>query len=167
MNLLGPLANPAGARRQVIGAADPGRAALLANALLRLGVEHALVAHGEVGMDELSPVGRSLVWEVRPEGIATWTLDPAEFGLDWDDPGDLAGGEPDRNAARLEQLLAGDHADPAGRRAVLLNAAAAIYVAGLAEDFGGAVEAAAAALDRGAAARVLERLRREAPPGMG
>ena len=84
MNLLGPLANPAGVARQVIGVADRDRAPLLAEALLRLGVAHALVVHGEVGMDEISPVGSTAVWEIRGGRVATWTLEPEEYELDWE-----------------------------------------------------------------------------------
>ncbi len=158
MNLLGPLANPAGVDRQVVGVADSARAALLAEALLRLGVQHALVVHGEVGMDEISPSGRTAVWEIRAGRIATWTLEPEEFDLQWDDLSALAGGEPAVNAARMEALLSGGP-DEAGRRAVLLNAAAGIYVAGLTADFGTAVSRATEVLDSGGGAEVLARLR--------
>jgi anthranilate phosphoribosyltransferase len=158
MNLVGPLANPAGVRRQVIGVADRARAPLMAEALARLGAEHALVVHGEVGMDEISPVGVTTVWEVNGGEVTTWTLDPADHGLDWPEVADLAGGEPADNAARIERLLAGS-ADEGARRALVLNAAAAIYVAGLADDFGSAAAVAERALTDGKAAAVLERLR--------
>ena len=159
MNLVGPLANPAGVRRQVIGVADRARAPLMAEALARLGAEHALVVHGEVGMDEISPVGLTTVWEVNQGEVTTWTLDPADHGLDWPEVADLAGGEPADNAARIERLLAGS-ADEGARRALVLNAAAAIYVAGLADDFGSAAAVAERALTDGKAAAVLERLRK-------
>jgi anthranilate phosphoribosyltransferase len=158
MNLLGPLANPAGVRRQVIGVADPGRAPLLAEALLRLGADHVLVVHGEVGMDEISPAGSTMVWEMKEGEVTTWRLDPGDYGLEWTALADLAGGEPAENAARIEGLLAGA-ADEAARRAVLLNAAAGIYVAGLASSYADAVELAEDALASGRAAEVLGRLR--------
>jgi anthranilate phosphoribosyltransferase len=158
MNLLGPLANPAGVARQVIGVADPGRGPLMAEALVRLGAVHALVVHGEIGMDEISPTGCTMVWEVRERRVQTWRLDPETHGLAWDRVEDLAGGEPAYNAARIEALLDG-RADEAARRAVLLNAAAGIYVAGLAPTYVAALELAASALGSGAAAAVLQRLR--------
>lgn len=163
MNLLGPLANPAGVRRQVVGVADAGRAALMAGALARLGTEHALVVHGRVGMDEISPVGRTAVWEVRGHAVDTWELDPGSFGLETGDTRALAGGEPAANAARVEAILSvekGTEADEAGRAAVLLNAGAAIFVAGLADSMADAIERARRALDAGEARAALERLRR-------
>lgn len=166
MNLLGPLANPAGVRRQVIGVADASRAPLMAEALVRLGSEHALVVHGAVGMDEISPVGRTAVWEVREGRVTTWTLEPGDYGLDWSKVDDLAGGEPAENALRIERLLDGSAGgrpigspDQGARRAVLLNAAAAVLVAGLAADFRAAVKVAEEALTGGGAWEVLVRLR--------
>src|SRR5205809_7064936 len=94
MNRLGPLANPAGVRRQVVGVADRDRAPLVAGALARLGAEHALVVHGRVGMDEISPQGITDVWEVRGGQVSTWELDPASYGLAIADAAALRGGEP-------------------------------------------------------------------------
>ena len=162
MNLLGPLANPAGVDRQVIGVADRARAPLMAEALVRLGARRALVVHGEVGMDEVSPAGVNAMWEVADGRVTTWTLNPRDFDLEWDRLEDLAGGEPAENAARTERLLNGEK-DEAGRRAVLLNAAAALYVTGLAADYAAAVVLATKTLDDGAAAHVLEKLRAAAP----
>jgi anthranilate phosphoribosyltransferase len=160
MNLLGPLANPAGARRQVVGVADPGRAPLMAQTLGRLGAAHALVVHGRPGLDEVSPLGTTAVWEVRDGRIETWEIDPRRLGLDSTDADSLRGGEPADNAARVERLLDGGDDDPTGRAAVLLNAAAAIYVAGLAASLEEGAERAREALDQGAARAALERLRR-------
>ncbi|MDH4130867.1 MAG: anthranilate phosphoribosyltransferase, partial [Gemmatimonadota bacterium] len=159
MNLVGPLANPARVRRQVVGVADAARAPLIAEALVELGTDHAIVAHGEIGMDEISPVGPTTILEVRGGAVRRWMLDPADHGLDWNRPEELAGGSPAENADRIERLLrgAGHEAD---RRAVLLNAAAAIYVAGLAESYRAAVVAATEGLVSGKARRVLEALRR-------
>jgi anthranilate phosphoribosyltransferase len=162
MNLLGPLANPAGVSRQVIGVSDAHRAPVMAEALLRLGAEHALVLHADVGMDEISPCGATDVWEVRDGAVHRWRVQPEQYRLACDQLEHLAGGEPTENAERIERLLAGDGTS-AVRCAVLLNAAAALYVAGAAETFGRAAELAEAALRDGAAHAALERLRRAAP----
>jgi anthranilate phosphoribosyltransferase len=157
MNLLGPLVNPAGVRRQVIGVADRARGPLMAGALRELGAVHAMVVHAEIGMDEISPRGSTAVWEVRPGRVDQWQLDPAAVGLAVDDLGDLAGHEPADNARRIRQLLDGN-GTPATRAAVLLNAAAALYVAGLGLSYGDAVEAATRALQDGQGGAALERL---------
>ena len=164
-NLLGPLANPAGVTRQVIGVHDAGRGPLVAEALARLGAEHALVVHAEIGMDEIAPSGATRVWEVRSgvkgggSKVLQWQIDPAEHGLDHNDLTSLKGGEPAENAERLQRLLVDPAGDLSGRAAVLLNAAAAIYVSGLADTYAEAVERATEALESGRAAEVLERLR--------
>jgi anthranilate phosphoribosyltransferase len=162
MNLIGPLANPAGVSRQVIGVSDPHRAPVLAEALLRLGAEHALVLHADVGMDEISPSGPTDVWEVRDGAVRRWRVEPARYRLACDELDQLAGGEPEENARRIEMLLAGE-GNSAERCAVLLNAAAALYVAGAADTFGNAAELAESALRGGAGRAALERLRRAAP----
>lgn len=160
MNLLGPLVNPAGVERQVIGVADPARAPLVAAALARLGATHALVLHAAVGMDEVSPSGRTRVWEVCGGAVAEWEVEPGEYGLSCDDLEGLAGGEPSENARRIEALLAGEDGMAPVRCAVLLNAAAGLYVSGGGWSFGEAVERATEALESGAALAALERLRR-------
>lgn len=161
MNLLGPLVNPAGVRRQVVGVAEPELGALVAEALLHLGAAHALVVHADVGMDEISPGGRTLVWEVREGRVSPWVLDPAAYGLAHSDLESLAGGEPAENAARVQRLLEGE-SDEAAHRAVLLNAAAGIYVSGREPTFALAAERAREALASGAARSVLETLRQVA-----
>jgi anthranilate phosphoribosyltransferase len=157
MNLVGPLANPASAGRQVVGVADAARGGVMADALRRLGTVHGLVVHGEIGLDEISPMGESTIWEVTDAGVRQWRLDPADFELATPSLDGLAGGEPADNAATIEQLLSQPSvAAPALRSAVVLNAAAAIHVSGLTRSFGEAVEAAIAALNDGRAhARVL------------
>jgi anthranilate phosphoribosyltransferase len=160
MNLVGPLANPAGVVRQVVGVAERHQGALMAGALQQLGAVHALVVHAELGLDELSPVGRSEVWEVEGGQVRQWTLDPATLGLATGDLEGTQGGEPGENARAIRELLEEPgRASPALRSAVLLNAAAAIRVSGEVADLPGAVERARAALDSGAAAERLERLR--------
>src|SRR3989454_545701 len=151
MNLLGPLANPAGARRQVVGVADHERGPLMAEALARLGAEHAMVVHGRIGMDEISPQGVTDVWEVREGRVTGWALDPAEHGHAIADAALLAGAAPAQNAARVERLLGGLGDDAAGRAAVVLNAGAAVYVAGLARTYADGIKRAADALDQGLA----------------
>jgi anthranilate phosphoribosyltransferase len=162
MNLLGPLANPAGVTRQVIGVADGTRAKLLAEALVSLGARHAVVVHAAVGMDEISPCGPTSVWEIREGRLKSWQMDPATYGLDCEDLSDLAGGEPEENARRIERLLSGDGA-PAVRCAVLLNAAAALYVSGKGWSLEESVERGRRALENGAGAAVLSKVRSAAP----
>ncbi len=162
MNLLGPLANPAGVRRQVVGVADRARAPHLAQALRRLGATHALVVHGVVGMDEVSPVGETMVWEVRDGSVSEWTLDAAAFGLGSESLDGLAGGEPVENATQIERLLRTGEGG-AVRAAVLLNAAAALYVSGAGWSFPEAARRAQVALDSGVGAGALDRLRAAAP----
>lgn len=158
-NVVGPLANPAGVRRQVVGVADRDRGPVVAEALRRLGVAHALVVHGRAGMDEVSPNGPTDVWEVRGERVRTWTIFPEDHGIVAPALSELAGGDPQENAARLERLVQRPAADPAGRAAAVLNAGAALYVSGLVSDVREGVQKASIALDSGAAARALVRLR--------
>ncbi len=163
MNIVGPLANPAGVRRQLVGVAEPERGPIIAEVLARLGAEHALVVHGEVGMDEIAPHGRTAVWEVREGAITAGSITAGEHGLEYDDLAALGGGEPPENAARVERLLRDPAADPAGRCAVALNAGAAVYVAGLAASLGEGMRRALEALESAAGATALERLRTAAP----
>jgi len=111
-------------------------------------------------MDEVSPCGRTIVWEVCDGAVAEWAIEPARYGLACDDLDGLAGGEPSENARRIERLLAGESGTAAIRCAVLLNAAAGLYVSGGGWTFGESVERATEALDKGAALAALERLRR-------
>jgi anthranilate phosphoribosyltransferase len=165
MNLLGPLVNPAGVTRQVIGVADRARAPLVAAALARLGAAHALVLHADVGMDEVSPSGLTLAWEVRGGSVTEWLIEPRRYGLDCDELDDLAGGEPAENADRIERLLGERDGPRAVHCAVLLNAAAGLYVCGEEWTFDEAVDRATSALESGAGREALERLRRAAPAG--
>ena len=159
MNLVGPLANPASVRRQVIGVAERDRASVVAEALLRLGAEHALVVHGRVGMDEISPHGVTDVWEVKDGLVRSWEIDPERFRLGIQDVGELQGGEPAANAERLERILGNGSADPSGLAAVLLNAGAAIYVAGIAGSLAEGIGRAREVVASGAARAALDRLR--------
>ena len=161
MNLLGPLANPAGAGRQVVGVADAPRLALVAATLAALGTVHAMVVHGEPGLDELSPMGTTRIAEVRGGKVTEWTLDPRDFGMPMATAESLAGGEPADNARRVTDTLEGKERG-APRHAVVLNAAAAIYVAGLAPDFEAGIKRAEESIDKGKAAASLRGLARAA-----
>jgi anthranilate phosphoribosyltransferase len=161
MNLLGPLANPAGVSRQVIGVADPARAQLLAASLALLGAERVFVVHAAAGLDEIAPpgLGPTEVHEVSGGAVRRWTLEAERFGLPAGKPADLAGGSPEENARLVEAIL--DGADRSVRRsAVVVNAAAALVVAGVAETWEDAVARAGESLDAGAARRVLDGMRR-------
>lgn len=155
-NLLGPLTNPAGARRQLLGVADRSYQETIAEALIGLGCERALVVSGDDGLDELSLSGRTRVIEVSDGGTEEWFADPAELGLEPAPIEAVAGGEPDANAAVVRGVLAGE-AGPALDLA-LLNAGAAILVAGGAEDLAAGIERARESVAGGAATTVLEKL---------
>ena len=127
-NLLGPLTNPAGVRRQVIGVSDPAYLERLGEALNALGVDHALVVAARDGMDEISTAAPTDVVEVTPEGLRRWQIDPASFGIAPPDEAAIAGGEPADNAAVVTAILEGGHG--AGADLVALNAAAAVFVSG-------------------------------------
>ena len=158
MNVVGPLANPARAGRQVVGVADLERAPILAGALSVLGSVHALVVYGEPGLDEVSPLGPTHVVEVLNGTIRRWTIHPEEHGFKKVSREDLAGSDPADNAKLIEKLLEGG--GPKGARAAtVLNAAAAIYVSGRVRSFADGVSAAEKSIDSGGAKQVLERMR--------
>ena len=155
-NFLGPLTNPAGATRQLLGVADRRYQETIAEALAGLGADHALVVAGEDGLDELSISGTTRLIEVRNGSTEEWFLTAEEVGLTEAPVESIAGGEPADNAEMVRKVLAGE---PGPRRDVsLLNAGAAIYVAGEAERLTEGVEMAAAAIDSGAAERTLAEL---------
>jgi anthranilate phosphoribosyltransferase len=158
MNIVGPLANPARAGRQVVGVADLERAPVLAGALAALGAKHALVVHGEPGLDEVSPLGPTHVIEVIDGSTKRWAIHPEEHEFRNVKREDLAGGDPDENARIINAILNGR--GPAGARAaVILNAAAAIYVSGRVKSYGEGVAAATKSIDSGEANSVLEKLK--------
>jgi anthranilate phosphoribosyltransferase len=158
MNIVGPLANPAGAARQVVGVADAYRVPILAGALGELGSIHTMVVHGEPGLDEISPIGITKVVEIRDGSIDEWTLDPSTYGLLCSDASELAGGDPQDNARIVTEILNGG-GTRAAKSAVILNAAAAIYLSGRVSTYGEGVESAKAALDSGKGVAALGRLR--------
>jgi anthranilate phosphoribosyltransferase len=155
-NLLGPLTNPAGVTRLVVGAGDGRAAPKLAEVLRLLGVERAFVVHGE-GIDELPLDGSGVLYDVRPEGVTRLGIAPEQVGLSRAPREALAGGTPAQNAAIVESVLRG--ADGPRRDVVLLNAGAALEVAGQAATLGAGVARAAATIDSGRASETLERLR--------
>ena len=155
-NVLGPLTNPAGAQRQVVGVYAPELVEPIAQVLAALGTEHALVAHGAGGLDELTPTGENLVAEVRDGQVSVTTVDPREFGAGPGSPEDLGGGDASANAAIIRTVFDGETGPR--RDAVILNAGAALYVAGLSETLEQGVYAARDAIDDGRATATLERL---------
>lgn len=158
MNIVGPLANPAGVGRQLVGVADRDRMGILASALLNLGSVHAMVVFGEPGLDEISPLGTTHVAEIKAGALTEWTIEPAKHGIGKVSPNDLAGGSPADNAHVILDLLAGG-GTPGAKAAVELNAAAAIYLGGRAGSYFEGVTRARDALKAGAGLTALERLR--------
>lgn len=159
MNLLGPLTSPARVERQVVGVSRPELVDLLAGALAELGHRRALVVHGEPGMDELSPLGPSRGVKVADGGTERFELRPERFGWTGLDAGELAGGTPDHNARVAREVLRGRR-EGAASAAVLLNAGAALWAAGRAEELEEGVELARESIRGGAALDTLERLSR-------
>ena len=161
-NLLGPLTNPAGVRHQVVGVADAGKMELYAQALLALGTARALVVRGADGQDELSTPGPTQILEINvkkdPGHFAGYTVTPESFGVRQGRLADLQGGSPEENARIALEVLKGKGGPV--REAILLNAAAALYVAGTAGDIGIGITLATQSLDRGRALAVLETVRR-------
>jgi anthranilate phosphoribosyltransferase len=153
-NLLGPLTNPAGARRQIVGVPRPELADLVARALLMLGADRAWVVHGVDGIDEISTTGYTRVLECRDGTVNTFYVHPAEFGIPKASPVDLQGGDAAQNASIVQDVLDGQHG--AARDVVVLNAGAALFVAGAASSVRDGIGMAASAVDRGAAKTTLE-----------
>jgi len=155
-NFLGPLTNPAGARFQALGVADPKMLELMVEALGRLGSRRVIAFHGHGGLDELATSGPSTVVELAGGEITRWTLDPGELGISPAPVESISGGTADENAAAVRAVLAGE---PGPRRdIVILNAAAGLLAAGHAGDMRAGLARAAEAIDSGAAAAALERL---------
>jgi anthranilate phosphoribosyltransferase len=158
-NFLGPLANPARPRRQVVGVSDPAMAAKVAGVLAAGGAEHAMVVYGHDGLDELTTTTTSTVVELRG-GYGgeprTYDVDPAALGLGGSSAGALRGGDAAANADHARRVLDGERGPH--RDVVMLNAGAGLVVAGLADDLAAGVALAAEAIDDGRAAAVLERL---------
>jgi anthranilate phosphoribosyltransferase len=152
-NVLGPLTNPAGAKRQLLGVFTDSLVRPVVEVLQRLGSEQAWVVHGRDGMDELTVFGKSHVAELRDGVIEEFEVDPAALGLAHTDRGQVSGGDAAANAERIRAVLQGEKG--AARDIVLLNSGAALVVAGVAADLSAGVRRAAEAIDSGAAAGKL------------
>ena len=152
-NILGPLTNPAGARRQLLGVARAELLDLVAAALARLGTRRSLVVHGLEGLDEISIAGPSEICSVKDGEVLRYRVRPQDFGIEERPLAVVAGGEPEQNAAIIARVFAGEPG--AARDFVLLNAAAALVVAGRAADLGQGLELARTTIDSGAAQRKL------------
>ena len=155
-NLLGPLTNPAGARRQIVGVPRSELTELMARALLMLGSDRAWVVHGADGIDEISTTGYTKVSECRDGAVHTFYVHPSDFGVPKASPADLQGGDAGRNAEIVTQVLAGKPG--AARDVVLLNAGAALFVAGAASSVRDGIGRAANAIDQGTARQTLDRM---------
>ena len=154
-NVLGPLTNPARARRQVLGVYSPHLVPLLGEVLLALGAEHALVVHSDDGLDEISPSAATEVCEVTESGgVKRYRIEPEEIGIERVDAGLMQGGDPATNARLAREILAGEQ--NSGRQAVVANAGAAIYVAGGASSIREGVELARKSIDSGSALGKLD-----------
>lgn len=153
-NFLGPLTNPAGASRQLIGVSDPAFQDTIANALAELGSEHSLVVHGMDRLDELSATHATRVTEVRDGRVRSHEVTPEELGLETVEPGRFSAGTPEENARTTRRVLSGD--DGPDRTLTIINAAAAIYVGGRAATLAEGVQLASQSIDEGAASDKLE-----------
>jgi anthranilate phosphoribosyltransferase len=156
-NLLGPLSNPAGAPRQIVGVWRKDLAEKLARVLAELGTERAWVVHGEDGLDEITLAGKTFVAEAQDGEVRTFEIGPAEFGFEARGLDHLRGGDADANAEIVSGVLAGVRKDEA-RALVIMNAAAALFLGGAAADLREGAELAANAIDSGAAQQKLELL---------
>jgi anthranilate phosphoribosyltransferase len=156
-NLLGPLSNPAGAARQIIGVWRKDLTELLANALVALGTERAWIVHGEDGLDEITLSGKTFVAEAHEGRVRTFEIEPQDFGLQRGTLDDLRGGDAEANAAIIRAVLSGERREGA-RGLVVINAAAALFVGGKANSLNEAAQLAGTSIDSGAAMEKLERL---------
>lgn len=156
-NILGPLTNPAGARRQIIGVYDARLTDMLAKVLFNLGSVHAFIVAGDDGLDEISLASDTKITELKDNAIRTYHIKPEDFGFERCSPGELKGGGPDRNAEIIMDVLSGKRG-PA-RDIVLLNSAAAVVAGGKAASLGEGIAISRGAVDSGAAMQRLEALK--------
>jgi len=156
-NLLGPLSNPAGAPRQIVGVWRKELAEKLAHVLAELGTEHAWVVHGEDGLDEITLAGMTHVAETQNGEVKTFEIGPADFGFERGSLDHLRGGDAEANAKIVSAVLSGSRKDEA-RALVIVNAAAALFLGGVASDLREGAKLAANSIDSGAAEHKLELL---------
>ncbi len=155
-NILGPLTNPAGAKRQLLGVYSKELTSTIANVLANLDSKHCMIVHGEDGLDEITTTGKTFVCELRDEKVTEYTISPEDFGLIKRDAEDLKGGTPEINAKIALNLLEGG---TGGKREItILNSGAAIYVAGKAESLSDGIEKAKESIDSGEALKTLKKL---------
>lgn len=155
-NILGPLTNPASARRQLTGVAVPGLGETIAHVLALMGARHAIVVHGNDGLDEISVSAPTQVHEARNSDVRSYVIEPEQFGLARSEPGAVRGGNVEANVRMAKAVLSGEHG-PA-RDVVLLNAGTALYVADLAESIQSGMQVAADMLDSGRAQAKVEQV---------
>ena len=154
-NLLGPLANPAGATVQIVGVAEPRLVLLIGEVLAQLGIERGLVVHGADGLDEISTTGPTMTAEIHQGRVRQHTLNPSDFGIERARLDQLAGGDRRQNAACVRAVLSGGKGAP--RDIVLVNAAATLRAAGLACDLAACMALARDSIDTGRALQILDR----------
>ncbi len=155
-NMLGPLSNPSGASRQVIGVFSAEIARVFAQVMINLGVTDALVVHGMDGMDEITAADKTLVNEIKDGKITEYYIDPADYGIPYADPADLKGGSAAENAEIARGIFAGKKG--AQRDIVVLNSAAGLYIGGKAASIADGIKLAEQIIDSGAAAAKLEEM---------
>jgi anthranilate phosphoribosyltransferase len=165
MNLLGPLANPVETPFQILGVPRLDLVEPMALVMRILGIQRALIVHGDGGFDEITPCSTTKIADVTQDGIDISTFDPADYGIARADVDALKGGGPEENAEIIRRVLAGEPGAP--RDAVLLNAAAALVVCGQATDFDAGLARAAASIDTGQAQRVLDAVGASARAAIG
>ena len=155
-NVLGPLTNPAGAKRQLMGVFDGSLTEPLAHVLKELDSEHVMIVHGEDGLDEITLTGNTRISELKDGSVVTYDIHPEDFGFKTCSSADLKGGDPASNAEIAKRILRGEKG--AKRDVVLMNAGAVIYTGGKADSYEAGIEIAAETIDNGKAMDALERL---------
>jgi anthranilate phosphoribosyltransferase len=157
-NILGPMTNPAGAKRQLLGVFDVGIMESMATTLQKLGSEHVMIVHGEDGLDEITLTGKTKVYELKKGEIKKYDLNPGDVGFETISSDRLKGGDPDRNAEIAIQILEGKEGPE--RDFVLINAGAVIYVGGYADSIQDGIHKAKESIDSGEALKRLEKLKK-------